>query len=173
MSPKPKYRLQALLTLRGRLKKKAEMALARAIKELNEAKERLKKLEKEKERIVEEYEQARKDMAQQMLGASSVGKGNVYVNFLRKLKEDEEAKEEEIEDQKQVVQEKEDGVAMARRDYIDAAKQLQVMEKHKELWEKKLRKELSMREQREMNELGNSIHQLRRWRGERSAMEAQ
>ena len=100
-----------------------------------------------------------------------VGEGNVHVNFLRKLKEDEEAKAQEIEDQKEVVAECEDRMAMARRLYIDACKELQVMEKHKELWEKKMRDEISRKEVREMDELGGTIHQLRRWRGEKSVFE--
>ena len=48
MSPKLKYRLQALLVIRQRLRKKAEIALARALKELTDAKKRLKT---EKERL--------------------------------------------------------------------------------------------------------------------------
>lgn len=168
MPKKERYRLQALLTLRQRMKKKAEFALARALKELQKAKERLKELEKEKEEILEEQEKARVEMTGRMNMAAKVGEGNVYVNFLRKLKDDEKDKEEEIEDQKGVVQEKEEGVAIARREYIDAAKQMRIMEKHKELWEKKQRQELNRREQKEMDELGGTIHQLRAWRGERS-----
>jgi flagellar export protein FliJ len=167
---KPKYRLQALLLIKQRMRKKAEIALARALKELIDARKRLKELEEEKERIVEQQEVARAEMDQKMGASAFIGEGNVYVNFLRKLKEDEEVKEEEIEDQKQVVEEKEDGVALARREYIDAVKELRVMEKHKELWEKKVRQELSRREQKEMDELGSTIHQLRKWRGERSPM---
>lgn len=166
--PKQRYRLQALLTLRDRMKKQAEFALARALKALQDAKDRLKELEKEKEKILEEQVKARAEMTGRMNAAAMVGEGNVYVNFLRKLKDDEEEKEEEIEDQRGVVREKEEGVAVARREYIDAAKQLRVMEKHKELWEKKQRNELNRREQKEMDELGGTIHQLRLWRGERS-----
>jgi len=150
------------------MKKQAEFVLAKALKALQEAKDRLKELEKEKEKILEEQEKARAEMTNRMNAAAMVGEGNVYVNFLRKLKDDEKDKEEEIEDQKGVVQEKEEGVAVARREYIDAAKQLRVMEKHKELWEKKQRQELNRREQKEMDELGGTIHQLRKWRGERS-----
>ena len=62
-------------------------------------------------------------------------------------------------------------MARARRDYVDAARELQVMEKHKELWEKKLQNELTRKEEREMDELGGTIHQLRRWRGEKSVFE--
>lgn len=172
MSPKPKYRLQALLLIKQRLRKKAEIALAYALKALVDARKRLKELEEERARIVKQQREARAEMNKLVNAGAFVGEGNVHVNFMRKLKEDLEAKDEEIEDQKRVVEEKKDGVALARREYIDAAKELQVMEKHKELWEKKMRHEISRREQREMDELGNTIHQLRRWRGERSPMEA-
>lgn len=169
--PAKKYRLQALLTIKQRLKKKAEVQLALAIKALMEAKEKLKKLEEEKEEIVRKWEESRKEMKSKMAYGAFVGEGNVHVNFLRKLKEDEEAKEEEIQDQKQVVSEAEDSVKKARKDYIEACKELRVMEKHKELWEKKVREELSRKEEREMDELGNVIHQLRRFRGEKAMHE--
>lgn len=168
---KPKYRLQALLVIKGRVKKKAELLLARAILKLKEAKEKLEKLKKEKEEITEKWKAARKEMKGRMQGGGKIGEGNIHVNYLRKLKEDEEAKAEEIEVQKDVVEECVANVAAARRSYIDAAKELHVMEKHKELWEKKTRDELTRREEREMDELGGTIHELRRWRGEKAVFE--
>jgi flagellar export protein FliJ len=163
-----KYRLQALLTIKQRMKKKAEIALALAIKALLEAKKKLEKLEKEKEEIIEAWKLARKEMKSKVATGVMIGEGNVYVNYLRKLKEDEEKKEQEIEDQKGVVEEAETAVKTARKEYIEACKELRVMEKHKELWEKKIKAEISRKEEREMDELGNVIHQLRRMHGEKA-----
>ena len=163
---KQKYRLQALLTLRQRLKKKAEVLLAKAIIALKEAREKLEELKKEKEEIIEKRKEARKEMRRSMDFGGMVGVGNRHVNFIRKLKEDQESKQEEIEDQVLVIEDCEGQVAIARQEYIDAAKQLQVMEKHKELWQRKIRDELSKKEAKEMDELGSTIHQLRKWRGE-------
>lgn len=168
---KPKYRLQALLTIKQRAKQRAEVLLAKAIIALTKAREKLKKLQEEKEEIVEKWKSSRAEMKRKMLSGAVVKEGNVHVNYLRKLKEDEEAKQQEIEDQEGVILECEEGVARARRDYVDAARELQVMEKHKELWEKKLQNELTRKEEREMDELGGTIHQLRRWRGEKSVFE--
>lgn len=168
---KQKYRLQALLTIKAHAKKRAETALALAIKALKEAKKHLEKLKEEKKKIVERWKKGRAEMKAKMAHGAVVGEGNVHINFLRKLKEDEEAKEKEIEEQKQVIAECEEKVAVARRKYIDACKELRVMEKHKELWEKKIRDELTRKEEREMDELGGTIHQLRRWRGEKSVFE--
>ena len=53
-------------------------------------------------------------------------------------------------------------VKRARRDYIDAAKDLRVMEKHKDLWRKKMNLELLRAEEKEMDELGNVMHELRK-----------
>lgn len=168
---KPKYRLQALLVIKDRAKKKAELELARAILALKEAKEKLEKLKKEKDAIIAKWKLARKEMKEKMQAGSCVGEGNLHVNYLRKLKEDEDAKEEEIRLQKEVVEECTEAVAVARRGYIDASKELRIMEKHKELWEKKLKDELTRKEEREMDELGSTIHELKRWRGEKSIFE--
>ena len=168
---RPKYRLEALLKIKARMKKRAEIALAKAIVELKKAREKLEELKKEKRKIVERWKEARADMKRELSTGMAVKKSNVHVNFMRKLKEMEEAKQEEIEDQEGVVEDCEAAAALARREYIEAAKQHQIMEKHKELWEKKVRKEITRKEEREMDELGGTIHQLRRWRGEKSVFE--
>ena len=169
---KAKYRLQALLNIKAHAKKRAEALLARALIELKKAKEKLEKLKEEKKEIIERWKAARLEMKKKLQAGPMVKEGNVHVNFLRKLKEDEEAKQKEIEEQEGVVDECEGAVARARREYIDAARELQVMEKHKELWEKKVRDELTRKEEREMDELGGTIHQLRRWRGEKTVFES-
>ncbi|MBI4211440.1 MAG: hypothetical protein HY540_02260 [Deltaproteobacteria bacterium] len=169
---KPRYRLTALLTFRERMKKRAEMELARAIKRLLEEKETLKKLEEQREDIRRRWKEARLEMKAAWGGGVQVGKGRVHVNFLRKLTEDEEEKKKEIEVQKGKIEEAEKKVASARRDYIDAAKELQIMEKHRELWVKKMQGMLSAREAKKLNELGTTIHRLKNWRGEKTVFEA-
>lgn len=163
-----KYRLQALLVIKEREKNAAGERLARAIKKLAEAKEKEKKLIKEKEAIVKKWFKARDEMRKDMDRGGVVAEGNVHVNYLRKLKEDEKKKEKEIEEQHEVVLECEVAVKKARRDYIDAAKEHQVMVKHKELWQKKIKDELTRKEEREFDELGTNIHQIRKWKGEKS-----
>lgn len=157
-----RYRLQPLLELKIRAKKRAELRLAQAIARLEQEKKRLKKLEEEKEAIIKRRKEYRRELHQKVsTGQAHVKDGTVRVNFLRKLEEDEKKKEEEIRLEKQVIENCELQVKRARRDYIDAAKDLRVMEKHKDLWRKKLQLEISRQEEREMDELGNVIHQMR------------
>lgn len=154
----PKYRLDVLLKTRERDKKKAEEALAKAIAALTKARKREQELLEEKKQIHAAWVVQRTEMRDRMDAGGRVGEGNVYVRYLRKLKEDEEKKDEEIEQQREEIKRCEDKVATCRRNYIDAAKAMQVMEKHKDLWRKKVAAELSRKEEREFDELGNIIH---------------
>lgn len=157
-----RYRLEPLLEIKRRTKKKSEIRLAKAIARLEEEKKTLKKLEEEKQAIVRRRKECRQELHRKVSeGRARVRDGSVRVNYLRKLEEDEKRKEEEIKQQEQVIENCELELKRAKRDYIDAASDLRVMEKHKDLWRKKVQKELSRLEEREMDELGNVIHQLR------------
>ena len=163
---KPKYRLQPLLIVKEKHKKQCEIEMGRAIRNVAEQKERLKTLEQEKENIVKRKLQARLDMSRQVAGGETrIFDSGLHLNYLDKLQDDVVAKEKEIERQHEVIKEAEERVKKARRDYIDAAQDLKMMEKHKELWEKKLQQQLNYKEQKELNELGNVVFQIRRMGG--------
>ncbi|MBI4367009.1 MAG: hypothetical protein HY543_09345 [Deltaproteobacteria bacterium] len=163
----PRYRLEALLRIKQHEKHRAEARLAKAIVALQEARKKEEALVREKQAIVEQWLVTRGEMRAKMDQGGLIFDGAVYVNYLRKLKEDEEAKEREIETQRDAVLHCEAQVAACRRDYIDAARELQIMEKHKDLWRKKVAHEMSRKEEREFDELANTIAQLRRWHGEK------
>jgi len=160
---KEKYRLQPLLEVKERHKRQTEIALSKAFKELKEEEEKLKKLEREKQEIVEKRLQTRREMAEMVrMGESQVSDSHTRLNYLKKLQEDEEKKDQEIEDQKLAIKRAEEKLAQAKRDYIDACKEVKIMEKHKELWAKKVKQKLEYQEAKQMNELGNVIHQIRK-----------
>ena len=168
MAPKKKqkYRLEPLLIVKEKHKRETEIELGKAIRNVAEQKERLKVLEQEKENIIKRKLQARLDMSRQVAGGETrIFDSGLHLNYLDKLQDDVVAKEKEIERQHETIKEAEERVKKARRDYIDASQDLKMMQKHKELWQKKLQKELDYKEQKEMNELGNAIFQIRRMAG--------
>ncbi len=163
---KEKYRLEPLLVVKRRNKRRAEIELAQAITALKEEEEKLKTLEKEKKEIIEKRDQSRREMSLRVAsGESQVSESHGHLNFIKRLLEDEEKNDKEIEEQKEVIVNAKERVAQAKRDYIDASKEVKMMEKHKELWKKKIHKQLEKEEAKLMNELGNVLHQLRRMRG--------
>lgn len=156
-----KYRLEALLTVKLRNKRNCEIQLARAFATLKEEEQKLKDLEEEKQDIIQRREDSRKDMALRVSsGESRVSETHGHLDFIKKLIEDEEKKDEEIKEQKEEVKSAEEKLAQAKRDYIDACKEVKIMEKHKALWRKKVAHELEREEAKIMNELGNVLYQL-------------
>ena len=165
MPKKPKYRLEVLLQMKERAKRTSEMALARAIRALEEEKEKLKKLEEKKKEIRMKREKARTEMRQKVAGGQSrIKETQFHLNYMTKLEDDEKTVDREIEEQKEEVTTAQDKLKRARRDYVDAATELNTMKKHKELWSKKERQALSALENKQMNELAGTVHQMNRMR---------
>lgn len=165
MPKKEKYRLQALLKIKERAKQRAEIALARAIKELEEEKLKLKKLEALKEELLEKKKKVRTEMADRVAtGQSRVHQSQSHLHYLMKLDDDRDRLDREIQDKKDEIEELTQKLKRARRDYIDAATEHNIMEKHKELWKKKELRALNALENKQMNELGNVIHQVNKMR---------
>lgn len=162
MPKKEKYRLQAMLQVKVRNKRNSEIALAKAFKELKAEEKHLRDLEEEKQEIVQRRQDARRDHSRKVAtGESRMSDSHAHMNFIKKLQEDEDIKDREIEAQIEVVKKAEEKVAQAKRDYIDACKEVKIMEKHKELWKKKVKAQLEKEDAKIMNELGNVLHQLR------------
>ena len=125
------YRLQPLLELKKRAKQRAEIELARAIALLEEGKKRLKRLEEEKQEVLRRQKECRLKLHEKVAsGRARIRDGSFRVNFLRKLEEDEKVKQTQIEAQQKRIEECETAVKRARRDYINAVKELRIMEKH-------------------------------------------
>ena len=161
MAKKAKYRLQVLLILKERAKRACEVALAKAIKKLKEEKDKLVELEKEKKKIEARIAEEKLEMRTKVSGGDAKMKDpQVHLNFIRKLEEDLEEMERKIEEQKEEIKKAEKHLQRCRTDYIIAAQEQNMMEKHKELWHKKINNELNMAENKILNELGNVIHQM-------------
>lgn len=161
MPKKKKYRLEVLLNVKARIKRRAELAVAKAIKQLEAEREKLKELQEEKKKIEKRIRSEKNEMRTKVAGGKARAKDpQVHLNFIRKLEEDLNDCLRRIEDQKEEVKRAEKEVQKRRADYILAAQDLNMMEKHKELWEKKARRELTLEEDKMLGELGNVIHQM-------------
>lgn len=161
--PQEKYRLDVLLRLKERQKKEAEQALSVAIQELKQEEEKLQQLESLKQSVIEKREKYRKEMRDKVsTGQSQVRQSEYYMNYMKKLSEDEELIQLDIENQKQVINNAEEKLKRAKRDYIDASTELNMMEKHKDVWQKKKQKEKIKIENKKMNEMGNIVHQIKK-----------
>ena len=158
MALPPEYRLQALVTLRERKKEEAERILGVKLAELKQEQQRQKDMEDELERMIAKREAKMREYAEKsmkgMMAAQDVVGANLYIE---RLKEQEEAQENAIEGQKQVVAQKKDEVEEARKGVVLATQDLKALEKHKEKWMEQVKKEREAREEDVMDEIAQTI----------------
>jgi flagellar export protein FliJ len=139
----PKYRLEPLLRI------------------LEKEKKRKTEFEEEKQNLIDTKKEIRNELDNRVTSEEGVVADSFrYIDYMRGLDEDISQKDRDIERQEEVIEDAKVYVTRARRDYVDAAQEHKVMEKHKELWEKRQQKELVRKEQKEMDELGQVIHQI-------------
>jgi flagellar export protein FliJ len=158
MAVLPDYRLQALVTLRERKKEETERFLGLKLNELKQEQQRQKEMEEELERMIAKREAKMREYAEKsmkgMMAAQDVVGANLYIE---RLKEQEEAQENTIEGQKQVVAQKKDEVEEARKNVVLATQDLKALEKHKEKWAQQVKKEREAKEEDVMDEIAQTI----------------
>jgi flagellar export protein FliJ len=159
----PKYRLQLILDKRQKIKEDAEKNLAEAQKLLEDE----KKLEKQKELEVEQAKQhkedSKKELNKKMLeGLMDVAKVQNHKNFLKSLDFEIEKAKERLVAQQQKVKQAENFLEEKRVELINATTEFQAMEKHKEKWLEKVKKEIETAEANEQEEIGNVLFLARK-----------
>ena len=154
----PKYRLQLILDKRQKEKEDAEKALGEAQKALDEERRIEKQKELEVQQAKQRKEDFKKELNQKMLeGLLDIAKIRQHKDFLKSLDvEIEKAKERLVQQQQKVVQ-AEKFLEEKRAELVEATTQFQAMEKHKENWLEKIKKEAEAAEQNEQEEIGNVL----------------
>jgi flagellar export protein FliJ len=158
MAQKPQYRLKTLLGLREKEKTRTERVLGECMAALKKEEDRLTEMEEELERMVARREAKRREYAEkQMRGdmsAQAMVAGNVYIERMKEL---EDVQQDAINGQKQVVTQREEEVEAARETLKVATQELKALEKHREKWEKQVKREQQLKEEDELDELAQTI----------------
>ena len=158
MAVKPEYRLQTLLKIREHKKEEAETFLATCLRALKVEQDRLQQMLDELERMIAKRkektrEYAEKTMRGEMSAQDAVG-ANVYLDHLKAL---EQAQKDAIVGQRAVVRQKEEDVSGARTALVKANQELKALEKHREKWEAKLKKEEETKQEEMQDEIAQTI----------------
>jgi flagellar export protein FliJ len=153
-----KYRLQPLLDTKLRLKTDAEQRAAEA-QRLARAAQRL--LE-EREARVRDLEQRRLDFRSRMLngtaGPVSGREATIGRDYLRGLGEAIEGARDAAFSQKLAVEEALERLSAARRELADRARDVEILEKHRDRLEQRFRRDAERKEAVELDEIGNMLY---------------
>lgn len=156
-----KYRLQPVLGAREQAKREAERALAARIKQLAEAEEELARRLGEVEACRGRQAAARAEMLQAMSGGAAASRALAHRTHLADLRAQEETLRAAAEEQRGAVARCEAELERARAALVEAAREVRVIEKHKENWRERERRDELRREQKLNDEIGAILHERR------------
>lgn len=155
----PKYRLQPVLGVREQSKREAERLLASRIAQLAEAEEELARRAREVEACRERQASARAEMFGEMGGGAAASRALTHRTHLADLRAQEEGLRAAVEEQRGAVARCESEVERARAALVEAAREVRVIEKHREGWHERQRREAARREQKLNDEIGAILHE--------------
>ncbi len=155
---KPRYRLQPVLEVREQVKKEAAQRLATARQALAEAEAELAR----RLAAVDACRQRQAEADAKLFAALRAGSAAhvllAHRTFLADLKEEERRLHAAVEQQRAAIQQAEAAVEAALQGLIEASKEVQAIEKHKENWQQSRKLEAERRENKANDEFGTARH---------------
>lgn len=155
----PKYRLQPVLGVREQLKREAERLLASRVAQLAEAEEELARRVRAVDACLARQAAARAEMFGEMGGGAAAARALTHRIHLADLRAQEEALRGAVEEQRGAVARSEAEVERARAALVEAAREVRVIEKHREGWQERQKRESARREQKLNDEIGAILHE--------------
>ena len=153
-----KYRLQALLGIRERAEEQAKEAFAHAQAALREQEQMLENMQQELEDMIADRLRRREDYSKKLAsGEMKITDQSSAYRFIDRLKERETEQKFKIEGQREAVRQAEMELKQAQDALIIATQDLKALQKHKEKWAAKLKKERQAKEEDMMDEIGQVI----------------
>ncbi len=162
MPPKPKYRLKTVLDLRLQAKQDAARLLARRREELLAAQAELLRREEAVIACQKEQIAQRGIMLEKMADGIEAQRAVNYRTHLADLREQESQLRLAVAQQQLAVERAETEVEKAIDGLIKATQEAQVIEKHKEGWKEKTRREETRREQKLSDEISAILYERKR-----------
>jgi flagellar export protein FliJ len=159
MAKLPPYRLQTLLQIRERAEEDAKNAFAAAMAQLNREKKLLQDLEDELQRMIEDRKRRRKEYADKLAsGEMKITDQSSAYRFIDRMKEMEQEQQGRIDAQRESVREAEKVMKRAQDALVKATQDLKALQKHKEKWEEEIKREMGLKEQDMLDDIGQTIH---------------
>lgn len=154
----PTYRLQVLYDMKERAEKEAQEAWSAAQARQREQEKLLEDYKLELERMIEDRKRRREEYSLKLASGEMKITDQAGANrFIERLKEKEKEQEAKIESQRENVRSAEKETHKAREAYMVASQELKALQKHKEKWLADWKKEMAIKEEDNLDEIGQTI----------------
>lgn len=158
--PSAKYPLKQVLEIKKKRVEDAELVVQEKKRILDQEKEKLAQREAERDKVLKH----KKDKLQQLRDELDHGTTSPKIQqmkaYLKIVEEKLKIEEKKVQEQKAKVEQAERDLEEAKRQLFLRRQEVDKLEKHREDWEKEMRKEEEIIEGREMDEIGQVIHSI-------------
>ncbi|MEP6901756.1 MAG: flagellar FliJ family protein [Actinomycetota bacterium] len=162
--PQPeKYNLQRLLEMRERARDEAALYLAECRRLLNLAEIELRSRKKAVENCRQQQQSAQAQMIEKSGGGIKSGEIVRYRQHLAALRGEEMKLRAAVEEQKRVVERAQLTIEKALDELDEKAKEVKVIEKHRENWRLKQKTEAAQRETKSNDEISSILHERQKF----------
>ena len=150
-----KYRLDPLLNQKTQVKQDAEQLLAERSRELNEEEKRLAEVKQHEAELLSLKETAKNELLNPGGGKQITGEEiRRRLDYLRGVDHDVETARGEVFAQKQAVDESQEKLIQARQFLAECAREVEVLEKHRDKAEARYVQQVERKEANELDEIG-------------------
>jgi len=150
-----KYRLDPLLNQKAQVKQDAEQSLAERSRELNEEEKRLAEVKQHEAELLSLKETAKNELLNPGGGKQITGEEiRRRLDYLRGVDHDVETARGEVFAQKQAVDESQEKLIQARQFLAECAREVEVLEKHRDKAEARYVQQVERKEANELDEIG-------------------
>jgi flagellar export protein FliJ len=150
-----KYRLDPLLNQKTQVKQDAEESLAARSRELTEEERRLAEVKQHEAELLSLKERAKNELLNPGGGKQITGEEiRRRLDYLRGVDHDVETARGEVFAQKQVVDESQEKLIQARQFLAECAREVEVLEKHRNKAEARYVQQAERKEANELDEIG-------------------
>jgi hypothetical protein len=161
------YRLQLLLERKEEAKKESEKQLAEREKDLQEQVEILEALQQGEQKLIAQRQQLRRDLLRKSDETESLTAREVQErqDYLKLVGLQIEEARREVLSQRVVVEQYESRVMEARHHVEEARREVEVLTKHRARQEERFLRDLQVKEELALDEVGNVLFTTRRREG--------
>ena len=150
-----KYRLDPLLNQKTQVKQDAEQSLAERSRELSDEEKRLAEVKQQEAELLSLKERAKNELLNPGGGKQITGEEiRRRLDYLRGVDHDVETARGEVFAQKQAVDESQEKLIQARQFLAECAREVEVLEKHRDKAEARYVQQVERKEANELDEIG-------------------
>jgi hypothetical protein len=160
------YRLQLLLEQKEKLRKEAEQAQIREERELERQRGILRGFEQRQRELVQKRDRERRELLNQASHGESLTGQDALArsHFIKAMGLDIQSVQDDVLSQRQVIEQCQARVEQAKARVQEARREEEILTKHRAKQEERFFRELRVKEELELDEIGNVLYTTRRTR---------